>query len=271
MDQMPYDLTIFSVATNRYIAFWIRMVNSYLDTNDSTIRVQWIVFTDRENEIHPELISRLGNSLLIINTPHQEWPFPTLLRYKYLLGISERVLGRVVMHLDADMLFVSDLNFHALEKLSGTKGVNLVRHPGYYRPTGLKKMLFYLKYFEYLARDIKTKVKYGSLGTWELNKQSLAYVPRSSRQNYVCGGVWLGKNLEILDLCKILSSRIDADLDQGIIAVFHDESHLNWYQSQKNFNLLSPELCFDLSYRQLNALTPTILAVNKNAETVWVR
>ena len=89
--------------------YWSAMVNSYLETNNSSVKTQWIVFTDKGENIDPELISRLGNSLLIAKTDHQEWPFPTLLRYQYLLTVANQVQGRIVMHLDADMLFVDEL------------------------------------------------------------------------------------------------------------------------------------------------------------------
>lgn len=247
------------------------MVDSYLNTNDFSVKTQWIVFTDKGENIEPNLISRLGSSLLIVKTAHQEWPFPTLLRYQFLSNISDQVQGRIVMHLDADMLFVNKLKLSDIEKSLGAKGVAVISHPGYYRPSGLKKLKFYLKNYKYLAKDLKTKAKFGGLGTWERNKLSRAFVPRSLRKNYVCGGAWLGKNAEILKLCKILSARINEDLGQNIVAVFHDESHLNWYQSNNNFSLFSPELCFDPTYPQLNALTPKILAVNKNAKILWVR
>ena len=247
------------------------MVNSYLITNDSSVKIQWIVFTDKKNEIDPELISKLGNSLLVINTPHQEWPFPTLLRYQYLLKVSEQVHGRIIMHLDADMLFVGDLNLHVIEKSLGSKGVNLIKHPGYYRPRGIEKFQFYATHPKYLARDVKIRVLFGGLGTWERNKLSRAFVHRRSRENYVCGGVWFGKNPEILKLCKELSQRINEDLEGGIVALFHDESHLNWYQATNHLPLLNPELCYDSSYPQLKNLEPKILAVDKNAEVTWVR
>ena len=271
MDQTHYDLTVFSVATDRYINHWSRMVNSYLVTNGSSVKVQWIVFTDKQNEIDPELISKLGGSLLVIDTPHQEWPFPTLLRYQYLLRVSEQVNGRIIMHLDADMLFVGDLKLNGIEESLGIKGINLVRHPGYYRPRRMKKLLFYAKNFNFLARDVKTQVLFGGLGTWERNKFSRAFVQRRSRENYVCGGVWLGKKAEILKLCKELSLRVNEDLESGIIAVFHDESHLNWYQAKNHLPLLNPELCYDPSYPQLKNLRPKIFAVDKNAEGKWVR
>jgi hypothetical protein len=251
--------------------YWSAMVNSYLETNDSSVKTQWIVFTDKGENIDPELISRLGSSLLIAKTDHQEWPFPTLLRYQFLLTVANQVQGRIVMHLDADMLFVDELKLSNIEKSLGAKGVAVISHPGYYRPSGLKKLKFYMKNYKYLARDFKTKALFGGLGTWERNKLSRAFVPRSLRKNYVCGGAWFGKNTEILKLCKILSSRINEDLGQNIVAVFHDESHLNWYQTTNHLLLLNPELCYDPKYPQLKNLMPKILAVDKNAEGKWVR
>jgi histo-blood group ABO system transferase len=122
-----------------------------------------------------------------------------------------------------------------------------------------------------LARDCRTQLRFGGLGSWERNKKSRAFVPRSQRNVYVCGGTWLGRKEEILTLCKELSSRINEDLEVGITAVFHDESHLNWYQAKNQLTLLNPELCFDPSYPQLKNLKPKIIAVDKNVETKWVR
>jgi len=69
VDEHEFDLTIFSVATDRYINYWSEMVESYLKTNGFELKVQWIVFTDKSELINPDLISKLGNSLLILETP----------------------------------------------------------------------------------------------------------------------------------------------------------------------------------------------------------
>ena len=271
VDQQNYDLTVFTVATDRYILFWSEMVTSYLKSCNSKTRTQWIVFTDKEDQISPELIHKLGDSLLIVKITHREWPFPTLLRYEYLLSVSHKVQGRLLMHLDADMLFLDNIDFQVIEKSIGSKGIILVSHPGYYRPHGFRKINFYLRNLKYLIKDVKTIALYGGIGAWECNKSSLAFVPRKLRVNYVCGGVWIGRKNEIINLCTQLSSRIEEDLKFGIIASFHDESHLNWYQSVHSFDLLSPEFCFEPSYPQLRGLNPKILAVNKNAEKTWQR
>jgi hypothetical protein len=180
-------------------------------------------------------------------------------------------LGRIVMHLDADMLFVGEIDFAKLEGSLGHKGVSLVKHPGYFRPTGTEKLMFYIKRPKYFVKDLKTYLRFGGLGTWERNKESKAFVPRSKRKDYVCGGTWLGRREEIVTLCKELSTRISEDFAHEIVAVFHDESHLNWYQAKNQFHLLNPELCFDPSYPQLRDLAPMIQAVDKNAQEKWVR
>ena len=271
MNPNHFDLTIFSVATDRYVKFWSEMVESYLKTNGSEIKVQWIVFTDKADLISPKLLTKLGESLLISEIPHQKWPFPTLLRYRFLLTVADQVRGRLIMHLDADMLFISELNFARIENELGQKGVALIKHPGYFRPLGIKKLVFYGFNLKYAAKDLKTYLQFGGLGTWERNKDSKAFVPRNHRINYVCGGTWLGRRNEILKLCKELSERVDADLAQGVVAIFHDESHLNWYQARNNFQLLDPDLCYDPTYPQLRNLKPKIQAVDKNSYTNWIR
>jgi len=118
------------------------MVDSYFKTNDSKFKVQWIVCTDKNEDIEPDLMSRLGHSLVVSRIAHQNWPLPTLLRYQYLTSISDQISGRLVMHLDADMLFVSQVDFPEIESALGLKGVALVKHPGFFRPTGISKIKF---------------------------------------------------------------------------------------------------------------------------------
>ena len=178
------------------------MVDSYFKTNSSAVKIQWIVFTDKAQQIDQDLISKLGDSLLVSKIAHQEWPFPTLLRYQFFTSIADQVLGQVVMHLDADMLFVNDINFAELKGSIGQKGLSLIKHPGYFRPVGIKKLAFYAKNVKYVAKDFKTYLRFGALGTWERNKNSKAFVPRSQRKNYVCGGTWLGRKEEITELCR---------------------------------------------------------------------
>jgi hypothetical protein len=82
---------------------------------------------------------------------------------------------------------------------------------------------------------------------------------------YFCGGFWLGKKLDIESLSKELMDQTNKDSQNGVVATWLDESHLNrWAVTHKGeFKTLSPEYCFDGTYSQLAKLTPKIEAVNK--------
>lgn len=67
--------------------------------------------------------------------------------------------------------------------------------------------------------------------TYENNEKSLAYIDKNLNKEYkyVCGGLNGGKKEEFLKLIKELDKRIKKDLENNIIAVWHDESHFNRY------------------------------------------
>ena len=67
--------------------------------------------------------------------------------------------------------------------------------------------------------------------TYERDVRSTAYISYYSLRSriYVLGGLYGGKTKPFLDLCKTLKQQIDQDEKKGIVAVWHDESHLNKY------------------------------------------
>lgn len=79
---------------------------------------------------------------------------------------------------------------------------------------------------------------------FERNQKSLAYVGYEDQVDdiYVQGCVWGGKIPKVLEMIEILSDRVNKDLENDIIAVARDESHLNRYRIENidNFNVLSP-------------------------------
>ena len=101
------------------------------------------------------------------------------------------------------------------------------------------------------------------MGSWESNASSSAFVTRKSRTQYFCGGTWFGKRGSILDLLNILSKQVESDLQNNLIANWHDESHLNRWSTENSHGIENPELCFDATYPQLRRLRPVITAVRK--------
>ena len=61
----------------------------------------------------------------------------------------------------------------------------------------------------------------------------------------VCGGINGGDRDAYLKFCHTLQKRIRQDKDRGIIALWHDESHINWYAfTHPHYRLLDASFCF---------------------------
>lgn len=264
-------LTIFTVATGRYLNFWIQLVESGEEFIGNSVRTQWLVLTDQVEKIPTEIVAKLGPRLTVIQINHEPWPYPTLKRYEYLQFVRNQVVGDYLMHLDADMIFVASINEADITTPLAESEITCVSHPGFFRPDGIKRLEFYSRNPRKVIQDVILYLKFGGVGTWERNSHSTAYVRRSQRKNYVCGGCWFGHTTKILAMASILEKNINLDLGNGYIAKFHDESHLNSFVANNDVNVLAPEFCFEPRYPQLKGLTAKILAVDKNAESKWLR
>ena len=69
---------------------------------------------------------------------------------------------------------------------------------------------------------------------------SRANIPADTGKYYVMGGFNGGKTETFLKMSEELSKNINEDLKNNIIAVWHDESHLNKYIIDKNIKILDP-------------------------------
>jgi hypothetical protein len=265
------DLTIFTVATGRYLDFWVQLVNSGEEFMGNSVKTQWLVLTDQGEKIPAEIVNKLGPRLSVVPISHEPWPYPTLRRYEYLLFAKDKVAGDYIMHLDADMVFVDFVDELDITKPLVESEIACVSHPGYFRPRGSERVKFYGKNPRKFIQDMKLFLKFGGVGTWEQSASSTAFVPRALRHDYVCGGCWFGTKSGVLEMAESLNRNIELDLQSDFIANFHDESHLNAFIADKKIKILTPEFCYDPGYPQLKDISPKILAVDKNLTTVWVR
>ena len=65
--------------------------------------------------------------------------------------------------------------------------------------------------------------------TYERNENSSAYIPLGEGKYYYQGCFFGGTKDTFFKMSKELQNNIDIDLSKDIIAVWHDESHLNKY------------------------------------------
>ena len=80
---------------------------------------------------------------------------------------------------------------------------------------------------------------------YERNKRSLAYIPPfHPPYKYFMGGLNGGTACEYLKMVRVLADNIREDYDNGIIAVVHDESHLNAYLHNHPCRIMGPEYCW---------------------------
>jgi hypothetical protein len=268
------DISFVTIATGRYLDFWKDQLNSARIYLDKQKPIEFIILTDQVDGLMSQSQSLLLDTnwtLKVAHAPHQEWPFPTLYKFKYIVFNSKLFTGRIVWHLDADMLFSADNIESELILASRSSKMIFVLHPGYYRSKGMKRIFFYVTKPAFFFRDVRTFLFEGGLGTWERDKQSLAYVQKKNRAQYVCGGSWGGEKDIFLKFSRELANRIDQDLESEIVARFHDESHINWYRANHLCSVLDSSYCFEESYRNLRYLEKKIVAVNKSETSVWQR
>ena len=134
------------------------------------------------------------------------WPDATLYRYHVIL---ERAWEDEYLFLiDADMLFEGRVGDEILGELTATL------HPGYVGKTNLP--------FETRAR-------------------SAAYVPKGD--TYYAGGFVGGRRETFLLLAERIRDQISHDYDHEVMAVWHDESHLN-----RVFSIVKPSVTLSPSY-----------------------
>jgi hypothetical protein len=226
------------------------------------------VFTDQ-----PERALEIAGTLtkikvMVHEIPPTGWPNATLKRYQIFKDFEKLLDQDILMHIDADMKIVGNLYKRVSEiGCQSAKRVCLVLHPGFWRPEGLlKTVLKYRSVRSELSRGLY-KFRNEPFGAWENRSESTAYVPAKSRLNYYCGGTWFGPRAEIIGLIHKLAGTVERDLQNGITATWHDESHLNRWATENNHDAMSPEFCFLEGAKYLKGVNPIIIAVTKTLKT----
>jgi histo-blood group ABO system transferase len=171
---------------------------------------QVFIFTD-----HVQALQKVAKCFY---TDPLGYPKQTLMRYHTILS-KEHILEKYdqLFYLDADMLFVNQVNFDdiASDELTATL------HPGFFVNN--------------------------TQGTTEKRKESTAFCDYNV--SYYCGGFQGGNTKAYLAVAKTMAGRIDEDLENGIMAVWHDESHWNKYLADAPpAKTLSPSYCYPEDY-----------------------
>ena len=250
------SLGIVTIATNIYIKYWESMVLSLESKIGEGEECVAHVFTDQREQAQKIKETLRKVRVEIHDIPAYKWPDATIRRYEVFTKFSSEIRQDVIMHLDADMLFAENI-FWEITQSVRQNGISLVSHPGFWN-----KQLNLRAVVKNFFQQAKTES-----GSWEDRKISTAYVPPELRKVYVCGGIWAGAHEAFFKLTAKLDIAVEIDRKNGVMAVWHDESHLNKWASENDYSLLSPSYCFVNEYAHLKSLKPKVIALTKNDKT----
>lgn len=159
---------------------------------------QYFVFTDDMN-------LSAENNVTLIEKKCEGFPLDSLMRFNMFLSISAELLEYdYIYFFNSNMLFVEPVGKEILPDKEGE--IVFVLNGGYYN---------------------KTPLRY----PYERNKDSKAFIPFKfkNKYRYVIGGLNGARAKDYLLFCKACYNNIMEDYKNGIMAIYHDESHINRY------------------------------------------
>ncbi len=202
-------IAILYICTGKYEVFWKDFYESIESSFFKNNEKKYFIFTD-SNKI------KQNDKITIINKECRGFPNDSLFRFDMFLEVENEMSEfDYVFFFNANMLLLENVGFEIFpnEKFKGLIGVT--------HPMGSKYK------------------KFPSMYTYERNKKSKAYIKKENKPyNYFMGGFNGGSVVEYYLMVKECSRNIHSDFDKNIIAIFHDESHLNKYFSQNQVHIL---------------------------------
>jgi|GEM_PF-831831 len=251
----------FTVATGPYLEYWWQQAQDADTRLFSDHALTLVVFTDRPSEASKFARELFRAQVRVVAIPTLSWPMATMARYELISEMNIEDEFDVVLHLDADTRIAQEVG-RELEPERWEGGIALVAHPGFFRPA--HALLTALRLPRTTVSDLAGLIRgEAGIGQWERRSKSTAFVPRSRRKQYVCGGVWFGRSPEFFTMTRTLAAHTLTDRRRGITARWHDESHLNWFAAHHKFTLLDSSYCYVHGSKSLSGLVPRIIAVDK--------
>lgn len=203
-------MAILYVCTGRYSIFWKDFFAScekyFLPKHEK----HYFVFTD--DNVAYENSKRVHR----IEQKNLGWPLIALKRYHIFEPLEQKLARQFdfACFFNANTRFVRTINDDDYLP-TREQGLVLHSHPGlYWKPPVLLP--------------------------YERRKASAAYIPYWSGNHYFCGGLHGGYVEQWLDMIRCIRKSTDEDLKNNIVAIWHDDSHLNCYARHKPHRLLHP-------------------------------
>lgn len=205
-------IALLFICTGKYSIFWKDFYTSAEKYFIPDATKEYFVFTDDADLPFKDAQG--------VHVHHQErlgWPYDTLMRFSIFHRVEKELAAfDYIFFFNANTEFIRPVLPEEILPGESEDGLTVVLHPGYYNKP--------LKAFPYE----------------KIQKRSTAYMPKAERKQYFQGCLNGGTGKAYLQMIKQLMKNTQQDLDNGIIAIWHDESQLNKYVADKHPKVLAP-------------------------------
>lgn len=198
----------------------------------------FLVFTDGELDGMPD-------NVIQYKQDHLDWPFITLKRFEILNQAKQEIMKNDwFVFIDADALVTSDITEE--EFFNFSKPFFGVHHPCHF-----------------LGMSPHDKFP----GAFETNPKCRASISEGDDvSTYWQGCLWGGKVPHVFELIDELQNRINDDLKDGVIAIWHDESHLNKFfaENKERVHTLNSSYAYPEDFTSACDFEQKIVHLSKN-------
>ena len=223
MENKKNHVALIFIGTSKYADFfeaWFAGVDKLLFPNQTK---SVIAFSDRINEpIFDKSSEERSSTVVGVEIEHLEWPYVTLSRFAYIKNALDQLAETnfpsfdYLLFLDADLIVESEITFDEVFSSDPKKPLTGVHHPGH-----LEGVVKGTNWDSFVVEGA-SKANIRNIEGFE------DYDP--SGKTYHQGCLWGGTYIEAKKMIDGLSSLIREDLENRIIADWHDESHMNcWF------------------------------------------
>jgi len=237
LDDNLMKVAICFIGTSKYLNFLPKYYENIQKYFLPDSKKTFLVFTDGEGDF-PEDVK-------VYPQEHFEWPYITLKRFEIIQKAKEEIQKNDwFVFIDADALVVDTITEE--EFFDDTKDYFGVHHPCHF-----------------LEMPPHNKFP----GAFETNPLSLSCISENDDMSvYYQGCLWGGKVPEIFEMIEELGDRVNKDLDNNVIAIWHDESHINKFLIENKFRVhtLGPEYAYPEVFETYCTFKPKIVHLSKN-------
>jgi hypothetical protein len=209
-------IALLYICTGNYRVFWDEFYTSCEQYFITDAAKEYFVFTDAAELPHSEAPN--------VHVFHQDklgWPYDTLMRFQIFSRVKDQLAAfDYIFFFNANAKFITPITAGEFLPGANDNGLVMVLHPGYYTTPQ--------KQFPYEKKQ----------------SRSTAYMRKGEGTYYFQGCLNGGTAKAYLALITQLTNNVHTDLDNKIVAIWHDESHLNKYVADKTVKMLAPAYAY---------------------------